>query len=690
MNKLCLNMIVKNESKIIRRLFDTVVKIIDYWVIADTGSTDETPSIIEKYFEEKNIPGKIVYHEWKNFGHNRTLALKSAQETSFDFEYVLLLDADMKLVVLPAFDKNKLTCDIYGIKQGSSELSYYNTRLLKKKLNVTCKGPTHEYYDIAGEHTNGTLHELYIDDIGDGGAKGDKFERDIRLLKQGILDEPDNCRYYFYLARSYECVGDCENAIKNYNERINRGGWPEEVWYSYYSIGNIYMRQNKLEHAIYNYLMAYEVIPNRLENLCKLIEIYRVKAKHKLANQFIEIATQSTKTTGYDERGTLFMEPPAYKYMLDYEKSIIYYYINKREEGAKIAHELMLHNKLRNVAPHVYGIVSRNFKFYAKDIKSYGGQNIATFSISDILSEESNIEKFDDYKHVSNPSVTMINGTTCINLRCINYNMEIKDNNLCYKVNYDGELVGISVERPVLTVNIMCTLDKNMKICNTYKLNDNNIDESLTKHDETVRGIEDIRIIQYQNNAYFVGNSREYTDDHSPKMMLGKINLKSKRVEKIVRLHEYEDNKCQKNWSPFVHDDKLLLVYSFSPLVILEPNLDTGKCTVYKNQKQLMYYDEYKGGSQGFYVSGVLYFIVHEVVFESGRIYYHRVVKMNKKLEIENVSPRFYFDEIGIEFVAGATYDDINEIVLISWGKKDASGILTSIPGKSLKKMFLK
>ena len=60
---ICLNMIVKNESKIIKRLFDSVYKIIDYWVIVDTGSTDETKEIIINYFKEKNIPGEL--HEDK-------------------------------------------------------------------------------------------------------------------------------------------------------------------------------------------------------------------------------------------------------------------------------------------------------------------------------------------------------------------------------------------------------------------------------------------------------------------------------------------------------------------------------------------------------------------------------------------------------------------------------------------------
>ena len=42
---ICLNMIVKNESKIITRLFDSVLSIIDTYCICDTGSNDNTIDI---------------------------------------------------------------------------------------------------------------------------------------------------------------------------------------------------------------------------------------------------------------------------------------------------------------------------------------------------------------------------------------------------------------------------------------------------------------------------------------------------------------------------------------------------------------------------------------------------------------------------------------------------------------------
>ena len=54
---LCLNMIVKNESKVIIRALESVVNIIDCFVICDTGSTDNTVQLIKDFFSAHNISG---------------------------------------------------------------------------------------------------------------------------------------------------------------------------------------------------------------------------------------------------------------------------------------------------------------------------------------------------------------------------------------------------------------------------------------------------------------------------------------------------------------------------------------------------------------------------------------------------------------------------------------------------------
>ena len=57
---ICLNMIVKNESKIIFRLLETVLPIIDTYCICDTGSTDMTKELIKEFFDVRCIEGKVL------------------------------------------------------------------------------------------------------------------------------------------------------------------------------------------------------------------------------------------------------------------------------------------------------------------------------------------------------------------------------------------------------------------------------------------------------------------------------------------------------------------------------------------------------------------------------------------------------------------------------------------------------
>ena len=91
---ICLNMIVKNESKIIARLLGSVFNIIDSYCICDTGSTDDTVTKITDFFMSKNIPGKIIMEPFKNFEYNRNIAIQSAIGMS---DFLLLMDADMIL-----------------------------------------------------------------------------------------------------------------------------------------------------------------------------------------------------------------------------------------------------------------------------------------------------------------------------------------------------------------------------------------------------------------------------------------------------------------------------------------------------------------------------------------------------------------------------------------------------------------
>ncbi|NBV69092.1 MAG: glycosyltransferase, partial [Flavobacteriia bacterium] len=218
---LVLNMIVKNEERILPRLFDSVIHLIDTYCICDTGSTDNTIQVITEYMMHAGKQGEVYKEPFQNFGYNRTHALERASHWG---TYALLLDADMILHYDPAFSlKSSLTAAGYAIKQIQGALTYYNPRLVKTGIGVRCVGPTHEYYDFPSGHAceekPDWLSGFWIQDLGDGGCKSDKFERDIRLLQKGLEENPNNDRYTFYLANSLRDAGRTKEAIEMFQKR---------------------------------------------------------------------------------------------------------------------------------------------------------------------------------------------------------------------------------------------------------------------------------------------------------------------------------------------------------------------------------------------------------------------------------------------------------------------------------------
>ncbi|MGO0062510.1 glycosyltransferase [Brevibacillus fluminis] len=397
-------MIVKNEATIIERCLQAAKPVIDYVSICDTGSTDRTPEIIENWCMENEIPVTIHHEAFRNFGYNRSLSVALAQQTYADADYLLLLDADMILETKPHFDKASLQKDLYMLMQYNRQIQYWNTRLIKTSLPWKCIGVTHEYWGLDRERlereqsgyveSRGKLDGLIIDDQEDGGSKSDKFERDKRLLVEGLHDQttpPDlRSRYMFYLAQTYYCLNEFEEAIKWYKKRVEAGGWAEEVFYSMLQIGICYeslanrascQRQQlqktnepadqaeigSVTHpaeqwaalAILSYQNAWEYRPNRAEPLYFLARMFRNQSKHRIALMY---ALQG-KEIPFPKDDILFVDFRVYDYLFDYEISICAFYVeNKRQLGRAALQRLRA--KSKQLPADIAQSVESNAKFY--------------------------------------------------------------------------------------------------------------------------------------------------------------------------------------------------------------------------------------------------------------------------------------------------------------------------------------
>ena len=275
-------MIVKNESHIILECLNSVYKYLDYWVICDTGSTDNTKEIIKKFFEEKGIPGELHDHEWKGFGHNRTLAFDAAKGKA---DYALVIDADDYIEGnLPL--TNIKDADAYTIKMGRVDFSWWRTQIFKLDLDWHYVGVLHEYAAPRATQ-NPRIEKLegnYRVVARTLGARNqnisaiEKYSRDAELLEKALIDEPDNSRYMFYLGQSYFDSQQWQKSEDAYYRRAKAGGWPEEVYYSLLRVAMCKAMLDKPWPEIQQaFLDAYNYRPTRAEPLYHIAQIYRQK-----------------------------------------------------------------------------------------------------------------------------------------------------------------------------------------------------------------------------------------------------------------------------------------------------------------------------------------------------------------------------------------------------------------------------
>lgn len=661
---LCLNMIVKNESRIIRRLLESVAKYIDCYCICDTGSTDNTVQIIEDFFSRQTppIPGRIIKEPFRDFGYNRTFALKACE--SIDVKYVLLLDADMIFQPNPDWTKEdiyrRLTDDVYYLFQGSDTFYYKNVRIVKNRVGMSYWGVTHEYVRTphGSKYSKFDKNELFINDIGDGGCKADKFERDVKLLLKGLEDEPNNDRYTFYLANSYRDAGQHDNAIATYKKRIALGGWFDEVWHSHYSIGKCYRNKGDMANAIYWWLEAYNFFPNRIENLYEIIYYYRTHGKNNLAYGILLMADEQRKKNTHNDY--LFLQKDVYDYKLDYELSIIGYYCNYANYDLK-----KVSMKVLNYPYTDNGIsnnVLNNYKFYVENICD---SNLLVDETCDLLqSIGKNLpelkEKVISGEFVpSTPSICMANGKLVVNVRYVNY-----------KIKPDG---GYENPGSIETINVLAIV--NIEDDDEWVIEKEFVMNYDKTKDNLYVGLEDVRLYCPKSTIYF--NANRGLSYHNIKVEHGSISLEDdvRGVKSSCILDIDGGNQVEKNWVLFQTDEnKMKAIYSWYPLIIGDINTETSRVTNKIEYSSPFFFKHLRGSTNGIRVKDELWFICHTVSYEDRRYYYHIMVALDPDTyEVLRYTPYFTFEKEKVEYTLGFVYFDTTDEILISYSVMDKS-----------------
>ncbi len=343
----CLCMIVGNEQAIIERCLNSAKFLIDYVSISYNGK-DATKDKIEAWCTENKIPLKMHYETWDHFSHNRTHALKCAHESFPKATWLLLLDADMVLVNR-GFKREELVLDAYYIDQTENGSTYSNIRLVRNSIEWKSECFTHEFTTPARpcKARVGFNKTLWIDDRSDGGSKADKHDRDIKLIRRGMVeDKPANRpRYMFYLASTYFSMNQYSDAIYWFNERVNQpdGQFEEEMWYSYFRMGLCYEKFNDNAKAVYYFMLAINRRPWRLEPYGHLAKLWINKKPYQYHNAYT-LLKEGLKY-GYPEKDILFIEDKWYHYEANFWLACSCFFLNNAIEGRIISQRLLQDKK---------------------------------------------------------------------------------------------------------------------------------------------------------------------------------------------------------------------------------------------------------------------------------------------------------------------------------------------------------
>ena len=626
---LCL--LTKNHENTIEKSIRSCEKIVDEVIVCDLQSTDKTTQICEKL-------GATVYLQMisEKCGDEKCaleICSEAVRDKYKDEIYVLFLTPEMTISVKEGFDKSSLINSKYAIAVSRGEITTYETRLLKLGHDI-------ELIDESSRK----LFEITAEENGSP-------NREISLRRLSYLQTTSR---YFDLADTYREIGNIDTAISLYKQALSQEK-SERLWFTMMQLARLHREKKEFIEMVNYYLSAYNLMTHRSESLCELSNYYRVSNQHNLA---VMMALKAREIP-YPESARVSIHQGAYSYLPDVELSISSYYTSNRNIGYYASNRLML----QNIPQWVRNMTLSNIIYYLPKVSP---------TVTDI-----SITLPEKYLPL-NPSLFKHEGKVYGCVRSVNYTQVKGD----YRIKDSDNMVR--------TRNYFVELDDNMQITSQMEIVDKTTRQMWT-HNSI--GVEDIRLFRYQNDWWFTCTAVQDTPQWNMRRIgLGKLSSnKEENTYDIVKFTVLQGDflaDIEKNWLPFVQDDKLYFIYNSSPFTIITTDVDTGVCSVVKKTYHASRdLQNLRGSAPPIQYGDEYLYVTHEVAWVNWRTYYHRVVKFDKNFEITSVSRPFIFDHLGVEFCISIL--DHNNSFYFGVGLEDARAVLSSLNREEMDNLFL-
>jgi len=368
----------------------------------------------------------------------------------------------------------------------------------------------------------------------------------------------------------------------------------------------------------------------------------RIKGKNTEALQYYELARKNENYFQLNQE------------KLDYEMTILHYYCfpHQKVEGLKF-----LINYLNQFKLHESNVWN-NLKYYIQSLR----KNTASVK---------RLESLDLEGYINSSPCKLItkNGKEYVNIRNVNYSIKKEDGHYYYYNTNRHMSWENTLKHPVHTINV----------CNNQKLEEINLTSYAKIQNSTIKGLEDIRLFERNNQIMFLATTRDFSNHN---LICTGQYLPEKQQILIERIfNSPENSNCEKNWTLLNENE---IIYKWHPLTIysfetLEKIREIQTPTFFKH---------FRGGSNPIQIGEFKYCVVHTVHYENPRKYLHLIVKLNHEGYPLTYSVPFDFEGERIEYCLSMNYLENGnlEFYYSTW---DSSSKSLEIPFKYFNDKFI-
>lgn len=286
---------------------------------------------------------------------------------------------------------------------------------------------------------------------------------------------------------------------------------------------------------------------------------------------------------------------------------------------------------------------------------------------------------------LTNPSVLVVNNKILVNIRNVNYTLYHSELNQFEHMWGPLSYIHPENDMHLRTTNFIVELDDNLDVIHYSKIDTSRFDTYKPQWDFV--GLEDCRLIEWENKVYVCGVRRDLDNKGTGRMELSELEFDDFIVREVSRYRipgPPPDNEyCMKNCTPIEGNPFHLLKWT-NPTAIMKFYPEGKDTEVFEKNSYIPMKNDMRGGSQVIkYKDGYLTLIHETDLYKSEQgnknaTYRHRFVYWDKDFKNQKFSKIFSFLNMKIEFCCGLAqyHDDF----LITFGAQDNAAYILRAP----------